>query len=327
MENPYVMTFRPLRAYREINASLHELDEANSAAEQHERLALASSTTRFCQNSKKVVDGTMSLSAVLMRAGEVDEAQRLLAEVDRDVEQEKAALIGVMNEVSKKKAERSHRMTRLRLARLLVSAVLGASLMTFSAFGVALANYFTDRVSAGETATSNISVASTDRDTSRAFRRVELAPGLKVQFTQAQFKEYERLSSASADPAELESFLRDMLPAGMLDKVTSLLAAKDLDGKVSSTVSTVKGAVKKAAGYSASASDSQGSSQASSDDEGNSGSSGSSSKKKEQSDKDSSGGGSQQEEGCEEPKEGDDGDSTPLGGNCIPVVNQENPLG
>lgn len=318
------MTFRPLRAYREINASLHELDEANSAAEQHERLALASSTTRFCQNSKKVVDGTMSLSAVLMRAGEVDEAQRLLAEVDRDVEQEKAALIEVMNEVSKKKAERSHRMTRLRLARLLVSAVLGASLMTFSAFGVALANYFTDRVSAGETATSNISVASTDRDTSRAFRRVELAPGLKVQFTQAQFKEYERLSSASADPAELESFLRDMLPAGMLDKVTSLLAAKDLDGKVSSTVSTVKGAVKKAA---ASASNSQGSSEASSDNEGNSGSSGSSSKKKEQSDEDTSGGGSQQEEGCEEPKEGDDGDSTPLGGNCIPIVNKENPVG
>ena len=318
------MTFRPLRAFREINASLHELDEANSAAEQRERLALARSTTQFCQKSKQVVDGTMSLSAVLMRAGEVDEAQRLLAEVDRDVAHEKAALLEVMNEVNQKKAERSHRMTRLRLAKLLVSAVLGASLMTFSAFGVALANYFTDRVSAGEAEAPSVASAVPAPDASRVLRRVELAPGLKVQLTPEQFEEYERLSSAAGDSAELESFLRDMLPAGMLEKVTSLLASSDVVEEASSSINKVKSSVKKASSYSSSSSGSGSSSDTSSEDEPSG--SGSKSDKEKSSDEDS--GESSSEEGCEKSEEEGKGDSASLvGGSCIPIVNKENPIG
>lgn len=314
------MTFRPLRAYRALSASLNEMDEANAAAEQRERLALARSTTHFCRKSKQVVDDTMSLSAVLMRAGEVDEAQRLLAEVDRDVEQEKVALLEVMNEVSQKKAERSHKVTRLRLAKMLMSAMLGASLMTFSAFGVALANYFSDRVAASEVvdrATAEPRPAK-GRELALALRHVELAPGVKFRLTPKQYEEYERLTSKKGDSQKLQTFLRDVLPPGMLDKVTSLLADKDLEG-------TVKSAAKKAAG-SAPAQPKEGSGSSGSDDE--SPGPDSASDKDDKDDKDPSDGGSSENDCEDEPKEGGDGaESTPLGGNCIPVVNKENPIG
>ncbi|MGI8773650.1 MAG: hypothetical protein ACR2KQ_01365 [Actinomycetota bacterium] len=319
------MTFRPLRAYRALSASLNEMDEANAAAEQRERLALARSTTQFCRKSKQVVDDTMSLSAVLMRAGEVDEAQRLLAEVDRDVEQEKVALLEVMNEVSQKKAERSHKVTRLRLAKMLMSAVLGASLMTFSAFGVALANYFSDRVAASEGVGRAAAEPDPANGVSLALRHVELAPGVRFKLTAKQYEEYARLTSKKGNSQKLQTFLRDVLPPGMLDKVTSLLANKDVGGTVKSASETVKAAAKKAAG-SAPAQPAEGSGSSGNDDESTG--PGSSSDKEEKDEQDPSEGGSSKKDCEDEPKEGGDGaESTPLGGNCIPIVNKENPIG
>ncbi|MBA2725376.1 MAG: hypothetical protein H0U53_05250, partial [Actinobacteria bacterium] len=74
------MELRPLRAFRQADRNLKEELHAERAASEAARFEITRSATQFSRRSKEVVDGTINLSAVLMRAGEVDEANRLLAE-------------------------------------------------------------------------------------------------------------------------------------------------------------------------------------------------------------------------------------------------------
>ncbi|HEU4481210.1 MAG TPA: hypothetical protein VFS18_04935, partial [Actinomycetota bacterium] len=110
------MRFRPIRDLRELNRTLDELRCAHEAAEESARFELARSATRFSRRSREVVDSTMNLSAVLMRAGEVAEANRLLAEAHREVATEEAALLETVHYVEAEGAVRREKMTRLRLA-------------------------------------------------------------------------------------------------------------------------------------------------------------------------------------------------------------------
>ncbi len=105
---------------------------------------LALSTRRFSKRAKAVVDDKLAFSATLMRAGEVEAASRLLKEVQQEVSDERAVLMEKVHEVKIAQLERRARMTRMRLARTLAVAVLGSTVMAFSAIGMSVASFIAD---------------------------------------------------------------------------------------------------------------------------------------------------------------------------------------
>lgn len=312
------MTLRPIRAFKEINRDLTQLRDAQQTSEAAARLELARRTHTFTARSKKVVDETMSLSAVLMRAGEVDEATRLLAEVDREVETEKAALMETVHEVKSRAVVTRQKMTRLRMAKMMLTTVLGASLMMFSAFGVVLAKYLAPSPAQGAqgqiTAPSDVA-PSGQRATLNRIKHIHFA-GMKIALTPEQMEKYERLTAAGANDEELKEFLRKVLSPDLADRIA--LAAskvtKRADGILQDTKKTVR-----SAGQAASASPSENQSsekkdtKQSSDDEGDDGDKGDEKKEKN----------------CEGGSGDDEGENTNLGApspGCIPVINEESPL-
>lgn len=262
------MTLRPLRALREINASISELQQADVRAREEARVELARSATAYSAKARQVVDGTMSLSAVLMRAGEVGEAERLLAEVERDVRQEKEVLLETVQEANVATRDRRHTMSRLRLAKMFATALLGASVFIFSAMGVALATYFKDLIpplSQGGSATfENVD----GRYEVSPARRISFDLGhMRLELSPAQYDKVRQL--ISSDPDKLRSFLLSILPselAGELDRAlerAGITPAITLAGLDAAAEGAVKDAPKAEApsGSTASSSDGEGTSQ------------------------------------------------------------------
>jgi hypothetical protein len=75
-ENHNSMNLRPVRALRELDRQLDELSAADRAAREWARFELAKSASRYTRQTKRVVDETMTLSATMMRAGEVAPKKR-----------------------------------------------------------------------------------------------------------------------------------------------------------------------------------------------------------------------------------------------------------
>ncbi|MFN2388414.1 MAG: hypothetical protein ABR575_02230 [Actinomycetota bacterium] len=219
---------RAVSDFRQLRASFGELLAAEPAEEERARWQLAQSAHRFSRRTRAVVDDKLSLSATLMRAGEVHEASRLLVEVETDVRTEEAALIESVNEVKVARAVHKERMTRMRMARLLAVSLLGASVLGFSAIGVSLAAMFDDDgpgrsgfapASAGRVAANG----SSDQRRSAATRSHVRVAGVDLKLTRAELKEYRALTAGTVDRAELAEFLYGLLPMALADKVTSVL--------------------------------------------------------------------------------------------------------
>lgn len=215
------------RAFKDLLSSDVEGDRAQG----HE---LAASARRFSRRTKKVVDDKLSFLATLMRAGELDAANRLLAEVERDVRTEEAALIESVNEVKAARALRRDRVTRVRLARTLAAAMLGASLLAFSAVGISLAGLFRDAnrsqgvfVGPAEERLGNTHLRSDDarKSVSRRARkhRVRIG-GVTVKLTDSQLLTYKKLTSGEVDASGLDALLLG-LPAPLAARVHDLLVA------------------------------------------------------------------------------------------------------
>ena len=215
------MEMRPLRAYRRISEQLSELERAEMLAEEHARFELAQSASRFTRRTQEVVDGTMSLSAALMRAGEVAEANRLLQEVERDVASEEAALIETVNEVKVRGAISRSRITRLKLMKMLAAATMGASLFVFSAFSVAVAS-FLNEPPAGPGSFAERDLGRGIHDSS-ALETVTIA-GVDVELTRSQANLYGKLTRGEVDSARLERFLMSVLPLDLAREVQAALA-------------------------------------------------------------------------------------------------------
>src|SRR5688572_1081152 len=132
---------RMLREVRELGRAMADPDitPPNDEADGYE---LTVSARDFSKTTRKVVDEKLTFSATLLRAGEVHEANRILAEVEHDVRNEEAALLEKMNEVTAKRAVKRAHMTRMRLMRLLATAMVGAALLGVSAMGMAVAGMF-----------------------------------------------------------------------------------------------------------------------------------------------------------------------------------------
>jgi hypothetical protein len=308
------MTLRPLRAYRRISRDLTRLQAADIRAKEEARLELTRRATLFSRRSRRVVDDTMQLSAVLLRAGEVEEANKLLVEVDRHVEDERTALIETVNEVESEGESRRRRMTKLRLARMLVTAILGTGLMVSSAFGVALATYLVPD-EPRQPRTLNIAGGFPTHDRGDLFdlrlHEIEVAPGIMVALTRSQLAVLQRLTSSGRE-SELEAFLRDLLPGRLANEVTAL-AEKLEDGIEGAREELAK--LEKNANNAAKAPDSP-EAEAESDK-----------KKKSEGKNDGSGNdGGESDESCDDDDKSGDDESGIFGGDCIPLVNKESPL-
>lgn len=221
-----------LQRLRRAFVALH----ADSPEEEQASFELAQSARRFSRRTKDQVDDKLSFSAVLMRAGEVDAANRLIEELERDVRSEEAALIEQMNEVSIARTMRRDRVTRARLARVLVTAIVGASMMAFSAIGMAVAGMFADGTRSAQIA-PDIFAATHDRSEvdgratgvleglRRKMRKVKIAD-TEVLLTPAQVRMLEKITSGDANPAELEHLLAQLqLPPELTAQVRRVLTA------------------------------------------------------------------------------------------------------
>lgn len=129
----------------QLRREFRELTTESAAEEEKAKYELTASARKFSRDAKYLVDDKMTFSATLMRAGEVDAANRLLEEVEQDVRVEEVALIEKMNEVKMARASKRERMTRNRLARLMAVSLAGSMVMGFSALGMAAASFVHER--------------------------------------------------------------------------------------------------------------------------------------------------------------------------------------
>lgn len=231
-----------IRDLREVTGALRELVAVDERHEEVAKLDLAVSAQRFSQETREVVDDKLSFSATLMRAGEVDAANRLLAEVEAEVRDNEAALLEQVNEVKVARAARRERITRMRLARSLAVAMLGAAVMATSAAGMAFASFLEDRARAADVATRRhdrfdagfpahaAGRAQEKRAGLASVKRVEVR-GVEAALTPKALAAFEQLQSGDVEPAELEHLL-SLLPADLADTMREALATAQAAEKV-----------------------------------------------------------------------------------------------
>jgi hypothetical protein len=215
----------------EMRTNLSELLAADTAEEQAASRQIAESASGFSRRARAVVDDKLSFSATLMRAGEVSAAARLLAEVEETVRNEEVALIETVNEVKVAQAVRRGRITRLRLARSLAVAMLGACLLAFSAVGMAVAGAFQDKDE--RVALANLRGQRSDQvgnsrsgdispSTSRLVRRLQIGD-VKLVLTQGQFRRLTALAGDGLDESALTDVLA-LLQGALAEKVEEAIA-------------------------------------------------------------------------------------------------------
>src|SRR5918996_5602456 len=195
--NPRGMSLRTfLEDFRDLRYSVRDLMADQTEAEEAATNAIVTCASRFSRHSKRVVDDKLSFSATLMRAGEVDAANRLLSEVEREVRAEEVALIETVNEVKVAQSARRDRITRLRLARTLAAATLSAGILTVSAAGMAVAGFLQDRAEATSAApsaraleTNAVANAPRTTDSPKPKLRVKRIAGVKVMLTPEEFRQ------------------------------------------------------------------------------------------------------------------------------------------
>ena len=197
-------------------------------ADREASLELAVSAKRFTERTTEVLDDKLSFSAALMRAGEVEAANRLLAEVEKEVLDEEAALFEAVNEVKVARSMDPQNMSRGRLARTLALAMLTSSILAFSAVGMAVAGLFRgDRsvidMQARAQERSDTAVLGT-RIARSSKHAIDIA-GVRLRLTDAQLQRYQELTSGAVDEEGLEIFLLNVLPPQQAALVQSILVA------------------------------------------------------------------------------------------------------
>ena len=228
-----------LRDLREATGALKELVADDARHEEDAKLELTVSAQRFSQETREVVDDKLSFSATLMRAGEVDAATRLLAEVEAEVRDNEAALIEQVNEVKVARAARRERITRMRLARSLAVAMLGAAVMATSAAGMAFASFLEDRARAANVAAERDERSGRSADTPAAAARVKRArlarartvqvAGVEASLSPKALAAFEQLKSGEVAAGEIEhllSLLPDELAETMRHELSTVEVAE-----------------------------------------------------------------------------------------------------
>jgi hypothetical protein len=206
---------------------------------------IAASARDFSRNAQAAVDDKLNFSATLMRAGEVEAANRLLKEFHDEVRDEEVALIERVNEVKAAEAVRKAGMTRVRLARVLAVAMVGSSLLSFSAAGMALAGLVRDRaeefanvqVASGRGAKggSQRKAAPTQAQNKKKLRRVNIGD-VKLLLSASELRTIRELAGGSVDESRLEDLI-EYLPTYLADKVEkAIVVAAETTEEVVETV-------------------------------------------------------------------------------------------
>jgi hypothetical protein len=220
------MAFTPLRDLKDLRQAFADLIAPTADDDNRASYELAMTTREFCHNTKKVVDDKLSFSAVLMRAGEVDAANRLMQEFEQDVRVEEAALVERANELRFSRVL-TKRKVHTRAATTVAAAFLGSSLLAFSAAGMAVASIIHDRANpsaivhalrSGQTNPAHSARGATANGNRASSKHRVSIGGLNVALSPSQYQAYRRLSSGSATPSEMEQLL-SLLPQGVAAQV------------------------------------------------------------------------------------------------------------
>jgi hypothetical protein len=216
-----------------------------SAEDRAAGFELATSTRRYARRTKEVVDDKLSFTATLMRAGEVEAASRLLAEVEQDVLEEEAALLERVAEVKVARSMDRKPVTRLRLARAMAVAMLGSTLLASSAVGMAVVGLFRDdggvefRRPPGSDDTQGEPLHAFYRN--REMKHLQVA-GVNMRMTPSELRRYRKLTLGGVtDEDGLETFLLGLLPAPLAEKVqlALVMASEQLPDPVEDDVAVV----------------------------------------------------------------------------------------
>jgi hypothetical protein len=198
---------------------------------------LAVSTRHFARRAQKVVDDKLSFSATLMRAGEVEAANRLLAEVEHEVLQEEAALLEKVAEVKVAHSGDRKPVTRLRLARAMAVAMLGSTVLASSAVGMAVVGLFRDDNAAqvGTPPGRDDGESGRLHAKSNGAKVERLVAGVKLKMTGSELRRFRQLTTGGVTDQEgLESFLLGILPTPLAEKVQMalILASEQLPAPI-----------------------------------------------------------------------------------------------
>lgn len=233
---------------RHLRRGVSELFDNDDTAEEAASYQLAASAYRFSKNAKEVVDDKLSFSATLMRAGEVQAANRLLEEVEHEVRVEEAALIESVNEVKVAQSMRSERITRVRLAKMLAVATVGSALLTFSAAGMAVVGFLKDLTQQSRDdiqgdairfATNGNAAAATGPISRRSLRRLNIG-NVKVLLTKSQFERLKQLTGGGDISEDSLDELLAILPAPLAQRIEEALAVAQAEvDEVSTTLENV----------------------------------------------------------------------------------------
>ncbi len=207
-----------LRDLRDLKVALADLIATDRRQEEEATFDLAKSAREFSRRTRAVVDDKLTFSATLMRAGEVDAASRLLAEVEADVHSEKVALFERVDQVRAARLERRERITRLRVVRMMAVAMLGSAVLGMSAIGMAFAGFLADREedrAQQRLAQQSTPVEQRRADESRAVRDTKLKKlriaGVEVELTPTELRVYQQLASGAVQGEGVEQLL-SLLP-------------------------------------------------------------------------------------------------------------------
>jgi hypothetical protein len=205
---------------------------------------IAVSARDFSRNAQAAVDDKLNFSATLMRAGEVEAANRLLKEFHDEVRDEEVALIERVNEVKAAEAVRRQGMTRVRLARVLAVAMVGSSLLSFSAAGMALAGLVRDRAeefanvqvaSRRQAKGSQREAAPSQAQNKKKLRRVNIGD-VKLLLSASELRTIRELAGGSVDESGLEDLI-EYLPTYLAEKVEkAIVVAAETTEEVVETV-------------------------------------------------------------------------------------------
>ena len=189
-------------------------------------LELAVSARSFSRRTQAVVDDKLSFSAALMRAGEVEAANRMLAEVHQDVLTQEVALLERVNEVKVAQSMEPRPTTRARLARTLAVALIGSSVLAFSVAGATVAGFFRseDQAVHGADPEAVTRLAIGERAMVDRLRHIKIA-NVPFTLTNEQFRRYTALTHGTIDEDGLELFLLEFLPPALAEKVHYALVA------------------------------------------------------------------------------------------------------
>ena len=250
----------PIRLVRDARDLYKGIVELLAVEEHNENASyeIAVSARDFSRDTQAAVDDKLNFSATLMRAGEVEAANRLLEEFHNDVRDKEVALIEKVNEVKAAEAVRKASVTRVRLARMLAVAILGAGSLSMSAAGMALAGLMRDRaVELQQIQTALRSKAgdrvqglrlSANKSHGRDLRRVSFGR-LELMLSASELRTIRELTGNDADGSNLQDII-GLLPDALAEKVQRAIVvasevAEDTSEQASNEVAAAEEKIQK----------------------------------------------------------------------------------